>query len=290
MPGDLIGRPRLAPGAGFAAPAGVWRRAVRSAVETRQRPATWGALRTTWLATPQGRLCARIATGPRAPALPAVLVHGIIVSSRYLLPLAAELAADRPVLVPDLPGYGLSEPGPPAPTLAALADAVIAAATAAGHARVALVGNSFGAQVAAEAAVRHPARVERLVLIGPTADPAARTLPRHVLRWLRNAPDEHPSVLPVMARDLADIGPRRAVQALRLMLEDRMEDRLAGVTVPTLVLRGGRDRLVPQAWAIEVGRLLAHDRLAVLPGYAHMPHWSGALAVAATLRPFLAAD
>ena len=77
-----------------------------------------------------------------------------------------------------------------APTLAALADAVVTCAQAAGHERLALVGNSFGAQVVVEAALRHPERVESIVLLGPTVDPAARSLVVQAIRWLRNAPDE----------------------------------------------------------------------------------------------------
>jgi pimeloyl-ACP methyl ester carboxylesterase len=42
---------------------------------------------------------------------------------------------------------------------------------------VAVLGNSFGCQVAVELAVRHPDRVAGLVLVGPTMDPSARTAP-----------------------------------------------------------------------------------------------------------------
>ena len=138
-----------------------------------------------------------------------------------------------------------------------------------------------------EAAIHHPERVDRLVLIGPVTDPAARGLLRQGLRWQRNAPDEHLAVLPVMARDLLDIGPRRAAHLLRLMLRHPIEERLPLVAAPTLVVRGGRDRVVPQAWARRAAALLPDGHLAVLPGYAHLPHWSGALPLAALVREFL---
>ena len=41
-------------------------------------------------------------------AWPIVLVHGLAVSHRYLMPTAALLARRHPVGVPDLPGFGLS--------------------------------------------------------------------------------------------------------------------------------------------------------------------------------------
>lgn len=230
---------------------------------------------------------ARVSERPPSPAAAVVLVHGVIVSSRYLIPPALELAPDLPVVVPDLPGYGLSGPPQEAPDMATLADAVMACARAAGHERVSLVGNSFGAQIVVEAALRHPDRVERVALIGPTVDPQARSFLRQYWRWQRNAPDEHASVLPTMARDLADVGPVRAVRLLRVMLDDRIEEKLPRVGCPALVVRGGRDRVVPAAWARHAAELLPNGELAVVPGYAHMAHYSGALAVVPVLRPFL---
>jgi pimeloyl-ACP methyl ester carboxylesterase len=45
-------------------------------------------------------------------ATPVILLHGLAVSHRYLMPLAARLADHRPVHVVDLPGFGLSgDPG-----------------------------------------------------------------------------------------------------------------------------------------------------------------------------------
>jgi pimeloyl-ACP methyl ester carboxylesterase len=48
------------------------------------------------------------------PAMPLVLVHGVAVSHRYLMPLAAELSPHHPVHVVDLPGFGLSTKPPKA--------------------------------------------------------------------------------------------------------------------------------------------------------------------------------
>ena len=286
---DLTGPPRRRSGEGFAVRQGMWRLALRLALERRSVPGQTGPLVGRWYETAHGRLFARVAAGGGSSAsAPVLLVHGVIVSSRYLVPLAVELSRRFPVVVPDLPGSGLSERPASPPTLAGLADAAMACARAAGHDRVALVGNSFGAQVAVEAAIRHPARVERLVLLDPTTDPAARELTRQYVRWQRNAPDEHLSVVPVMARDVVDAGPRHAAHLLRLMLSDRIDAKLPLVRAPTLVVRGGRDRVVPAGWARAAAALLPHGRLTVLPGYAHMPHWSGPLALAPVLGDFLA--
>jgi pimeloyl-ACP methyl ester carboxylesterase len=260
--------------------------ALGAATESRGRPFAPAPLRAQRLATAHGELHARVAPAPRPGAPAVVLIHGVIVSGRYLLPAAAELAHDAAVVVPDLPGHGLSD-APHADTIAALADAAIAAAASAGHRRVALLANSFGSQIATEAAIRHPDAVERLVLIGPTIDPSARSAARQALRWLACAPHEHPSVLPVMARDLADMGPRPAVRLVGVMLRDRIEDRLRRVGQPVLVVRGDGDRIVPHDWAAEVARLLPDGRLAVLPDAGHMPNWSATEALVAVVRDFL---
>jgi 2-hydroxy-6-oxonona-2,4-dienedioate hydrolase len=288
----LAGRPRLLPGEGFAARPGLWRLALRTACERRARPVAVAvrggpALQSVWLQTRHGRVHARVSAQVAAGEVPLVLIHGVCVSGRYLLPTAAELAADRRVIVPDLPGYGLSDGSPESPALAALADAAADCARAAGHDRVALAGNSFGAQIAVEAALRHPDSVERLVLLAPTVDPQARGLLRQGLRWLRNVPDDHVSVFAIMARDLADMGPRRAARALRVMLDDAIEDKLPDVRCPTLVVRPGRDRVVPDGWARRAAALLPHGGLLVVPGYGHMAHYSGAPVIAQALRPFL---
>ena len=285
---DFKGRSRRLTREGFAVRPGLWRFAVRAATETQQRPVWLGRMQTRRPETSSGALWTRASAARPRNDLSVVLVHGVIVSSRYLMPLADELAADFPVVVPDLPGYGLSEPAPSPPNMADLADAVVAGARAAGHRRLAIVGNSFGAQIAIAAALRHPDLVERLVLIDLTTDPTARSFPRQFLRWARCGVDEHLSILPVMSRDLVDLGPRQAIHLLRVMMQDRPEQKLPAVRQPTLVVRGGRDRLVSASWARQSAELLPKGRLVVVPGYAHMPHWSGTCVVAPILRDFLA--
>jgi 2-hydroxy-6-oxonona-2,4-dienedioate hydrolase len=237
--------------------------------------------------TEVGPLWVRSSSATPPGKVAVVLVHGVIVSGRYMMPVARELAPDFPVLVPDLPGYGRSDRPPSPPSLADLADAAVACVRAAGFDRAALVGNSFGAQIAIEAALRHPGVVERLVLIGPTTDPRARSLPRQLWRWLRCARDEDLSVLPVMARDLFDVGARQAAHLLRVMIRDRPERKLGRVRRPALVVRGAGDRIAPERWCREVADLLPDGLFATVPGCAHMPNWSAPSALASLLREFL---
>lgn len=71
----------------------------------------------------------------------------------------------RNALALDLPGHGRSE-GPPLATIRDMADWTIRVLDAARIGRASLVGHSMGSLVALECAARHPARVERIALLG----------------------------------------------------------------------------------------------------------------------------
>ncbi|HEX6655804.1 MAG TPA: alpha/beta hydrolase [Candidatus Limnocylindria bacterium] len=220
-----------------------------------------------------------------------VLVHGVAVSSRYLVPLAQRLAPRARVYVPDLPGYGRSErPRGRDLTVPELADALLAWMDRAGAERPHLLGNSFGCQVIADLASRHPDRVGRLVLQGPTMDPRARSVWRQALRWLAVVPFERPSEGLVLLRDVWDLGPRRAADMIRMALHDPIEQRLRRISAPTLVVRGTRDAIVPQRWAEDAAQLLPNGRLVVIERAAHTINYSQPAWLASVVLPFLTGD
>ncbi|WP_081913134.1 alpha/beta fold hydrolase [Glycomyces sp. NRRL B-16210] len=219
--------------------------------------------------------------------VPVLLVHGLAVSHRYLMPLAAELAGEHPVRVVDMPGFGLSDDPKPALGVPALADRLAEWLTATGTAPAAVLGNSFGAQVASALAVRHPELVQSLILVGPTMDPRARTKTRQALRWLRGIPSEDPSQLPIVLRDLVDAGARRAWRTFGIALDDRIERRLPEVAAPTLVTRGAAEAVAPQRWVEEIVDLLPHGELAVVPEGPHDGTYTTAEELAALVLPFL---
>jgi pimeloyl-ACP methyl ester carboxylesterase len=112
----------------------------------------------------------RCSLGSPDGTLPLVLLHGLAVSHRYMMPLAARLAGHHRVHLVDLPGFGLSsEPGWVL-DVADHANHLAAWLETAGLPPVVVVGNSFGCQVAVELAMRHPDQVRGLVLVGPTMD------------------------------------------------------------------------------------------------------------------------
>jgi pimeloyl-ACP methyl ester carboxylesterase len=218
--------------------------------------------------------------------LPLVLVHGLAVSHRYLMPLAARLAGHHPVHVIDMPGFGLS--GDPGRVLdvAQHADHLAAWLEATGLPPVVALGNSFGCQVAVDLAVRHPDRVCGLVLIGPTMDPSARTASRQIMRWLRDTAREDPLQLPILLRDVRDAGPHRVAGTLAHALRDPIERKLPLIRLPVLVTRGSREPIVPMAWAQAATRLLPLGELAIVPG-PHNANYGAADHLAELVLAFL---
>lgn len=222
------------------------------------------------------------ATGP-----PVVLVHGVAVSHRYLMPLAARPAVEHPVALVDLPGFGLSADTGRVLDIPDLADALSGWLDAEGLAAPVLAGNSVGCQVLVDLLARQPERARAAVLVGPTMDPHARSASRQVLRWLRNLRHEDLLQAPVIARDVLDAGVRRAAVTFRWSLQDRVEDKLPAVAVPTLVTRGALEPVVSQRWAQEAAALLPRGELAVVPDGPHNSNYSAPEQLAALVLPFL---
>jgi pimeloyl-ACP methyl ester carboxylesterase len=209
-------------------------------------------------------------------APPLVLVHGLGVSSRYLVPVAERLAAERRVLAPDLADEPADVPGR-ARVLGAWLDELDLP-------RVPLLANSLGCQIGAELAVAEPDRVAALVLVGPTVDPRARSLLRQAARLVATAPFERPSLVPLVALEYGS-HPLGTLRAARRMVEHRLEEQLPQVVCPVLVVRGSHDRICPQAWGEEVARL-GRGRLEVLRG-GHALNFTSPDELAAATTRFL---
>ncbi len=230
---------------------------------------------------------ARVSEGPAAGGPPVVLVHGLVVSGRYMVPLLDELARSHAVYAPDLPGFGRSEGPAHALDVVGLADALAAWMRALGLGGAALVGNSMGCQVITELVLRHPGLAGRVVLQGPTMDPRARSAPRQMWRLLLDTTREPPSLIAIEGLDLLRAGVGRSWRTFQHALGDPVEERLPKVRVPALVVHGSRDRISPRGWAEEVARLLPDGRLVVLPGAAHAANYSAAADFARVVRAFL---
>jgi pimeloyl-ACP methyl ester carboxylesterase len=98
--------------------------------------------------------------------------------------LIAHLDDSAEVVAIDLPGYGEAPEPERVLTMERTADLIAEYVRASVREPVIVVGHSMGAQIGIEIAVRQPDVVDRLVLIGPSGDPAARTAPAQLARLL----------------------------------------------------------------------------------------------------------
>lgn len=216
-----------------------------------------------------------------------VLVHGLSVSSRYMIPTARQFAPHYHVYAPDFPGFGNSPKPQHVLDIPELAAVLHAWLQAMGLRRVAMIGNSLGCQVIVDFALRYPEHLDRAVLIGPTMDRYARTVRQQFGRLLLDSVREPPSQPFVVGYDYLKTGLRRTLQTLRYGLADQIEAKLPRVNVPMIVQRGGRDPIVSQRWAEEVAGLLPQGQLVVFSTTAHTANYSAPLELLHLLRPFL---
>jgi 2-hydroxy-6-oxonona-2,4-dienedioate hydrolase len=245
-------------------------------------------LESTWVEVDGRRLHARRKVDLAPPGRPhLVLVHGVAVSSRNMSPTAEAFATHVPVHSPDLPGHGRSDHADHVLSTRELADALVGWMDASGLDTACLLGNSFGCQIAAEVAARHPERVERLVLQGPTTDPQARSYSRQIVRWIRNGKLEGATQSDVTLQEWTDAGLKVLLGTFRHCVRHRIEDVLPRIEAPTLVVRGEGDPIVPQRWAEEVTALLADGRLVVLPDVSHTITNTRPYELMSTALPFL---
>jgi pimeloyl-ACP methyl ester carboxylesterase len=247
-----------------------------------------GRLDSRWVNVGGLRMHARAATSAAIDgALPVVLVHGLVVSSRYMIPLAERMAESAHVYAPDLPGFGKSDHPERPLDIAGLADALAGWMQATGLGRAALIGNSMGCQVIAELALRYPALVERAVLVGPTTDRRGRNVLEQLRRLFAVMPYEAPGLVGVQLRDIWSAGLRETLASARYAIDDRIEAKLPALAIPVLVVSGSHDSIAPPRWATELAGLLPHGQLHILAGGGHALNYSAPDRLLQIVAPFL---
>ncbi len=205
---------------------------------------------------------------------PMILVHGLGVSGTYFLRAGHLLSLHFHVFIPDMPGSGRSAKPWHVLNTCELADTLAAWSSASNLGPAHWVANSFGCQVVADLALRYPELVKSLVLLGPTIDLKARTTVHQSVRLALDATREPFSEVLIALADYARFGLLRFVRTFFYALADKIETKLPHITAPTLVMRGARDPIVPQAWAEHLTALLPRGELSVVPDSAHTVHYS----------------
>lgn len=210
--------------------------------------------------------------------LPIVFIPGLLCTGRIYQHQADHLGRRHPVLLADHWS---------APTMAEIAGQILETAPES----FALVGTSMGGYVALEIMRQAPGRVEKLALLSTSARPdtAERSASRHQqLIWtqkhgVRAATKElwdilvHPArhedlplltVFYEMAEELGVDAFTRQTEAILARIDSR--PTLAEIKVPTLVIAGADDHLLPPENSREIADGIAGARLETVPHCGHM--------------------
>lgn len=247
---------------------------------------------------------------------PLTIVHGLGGAAVNFTKLAPILARRRRVLIPDLPGHGLSAPFEQVESLATYSRHVHRVAEAEGMLPGAVVGYSMGGVVALRLAVEEPEEVTALALIAPAgivsttrraeiwlgvtgALRPAQVMTRFRgtfarrprLRWLpfglwgaADPPGLEPDAVlgflegPSQHTDVGSAG--------RALLGDDPRPDLDRVRCPSVLVWGARDRLVPLQDGFEYARRLRAP-IRVLPAAGHLVVGELAQQCADALESFL---
>jgi pimeloyl-ACP methyl ester carboxylesterase len=251
-----------------------------------------------------------------------VLIHGIAGSSTTWRGVMPALAEHYTVIAPDLLGHGQSAKPRGDYSLGAYASGVRDLLTVLGQDRVTVIGHSLGGGVAMQFAYQFPERVQRLVLVAsgglgkevspllkavtlPGAEYVLPVLLHRRIREMGELPGSlasrvgwRPSdTLAEVWRSYTTLTDRRGQQAFihtvravidvagqRVSAHDRL---YLAQALPTLIVWGDRDRIIPVAHAHRAAEAMPGARLEILEGAGHFLPWRDADRFLPILEDFL---
>jgi len=252
--------------------------------------------------------------GPREDSVPIVLLHGTSASLHTWDAWAQSLTGQRRVIRFDLPAFGLTGPHPANDySIAAYVHLVNGVLDKLGVTSCVLAGNSLGGQIAWGMASAHPQKVSRLVLVDAAGYPLQstsvpigfriartpglrvlmeHTLPRGVVdSSVRNVYGDPSKVTSELVDRYYELTLRTGNrQALAYRMDQRVsgdENNIKSLKLPTLILWGAKDRLIPLENAQRFATDIQGSRLVVFDNLGHVPHEEDAQETVKALKVFL---
>jgi pimeloyl-ACP methyl ester carboxylesterase len=253
--------------------------------------------------------------GPRDDPSPIILIHG---TGSYLHAWEGWVLAlkeQRRVITFDLPGFGLTGPSPDGDySLEATVRFVTALMDKLGVAHGVIGGNSLGGAISWAMAVLEPSRVDKLILVDAGGYPAhstsiplgfrvaripglnqllSYTLPRFLIdSGMRNVFGDPNKVTDLMVDRAYEItlreGNRQAmVDRFNQPRRTALAGRIPEIKVPTLIIWGGRDRLIPPDDAERFHRDIAGSTVVVFDDLGHAPEEEDPARSVAAVKQFL---
>jgi pimeloyl-ACP methyl ester carboxylesterase len=240
-------------------------------------------------------------TGPGPPKdpLPIVLLHGTSSSLHTWDGWVHALKDEHRVIRFDMPAFGLTGPSPESNyTIENYARMVVAVLDKCKIDHCVLAGNSLGGYVAWATAVLHPGRVERLVLVDASGYPyqtqsvpigftiastpvlnrlVGNLLPRGMVESsVKNVYGNPSLVTPELIDRYFDLitrsGNRQAlVKRFRQTRPGKLSTRIPDLKLPTFILWGGRDRLIPPYIGDRFHKEIVGSKYIIFKALGHVP-------------------
>ncbi|PKO04520.1 MAG: hypothetical protein CVU41_16450 [Chloroflexi bacterium HGW-Chloroflexi-3] len=212
---------------------------------------------------------------------PVILIHGAG-SNHLCWPAEIRRLRDATVYAIDLPGHGKSA-GTAHHLVSSYSSAIIDFIARLGHNRAILVGHSLGAAIALQLALDHPQHIAGLVCISAAAsfqiDPTVINLFR-LHQTQKKAQEllgrffvpQHGKTnwYPNLIKSLPTVRNSLWYADLRAAEQFDLRGQLSGITIPTLVLSGEEDPLVPHSNATHLFRQLPNARFKGFPQHGHL--------------------
>lgn len=254
--------------------------------------------------------------GPHEDSTPIVLLHGTSSSLHTWDGWVNALKDEHRVIRFDMPGFGLTGPSPDNNyTIENYSRIVVAVLDNLQIDHCMLAGNSLGGYVAWATAALHPGRVERLILIDASGYPyqaqsvpigfkiaripvlnklMEEVLPRGIVESsVKNVYGNPSLVTPELIDRYFDLttraGNRKALaERLRQTQPGSLVKQVPELKLPTLILWGGRDRLIPPDIGDRFHKEIVGSKLVRFNELGHVPQEEDPTRTVTALKEFLA--
>ena len=223
---------------------------------------------------------------------PVVLIHGVGASSQIWMRNLAPLARNHRVYAPDLIGFGRSEKSKPPYTVADHVDCLYNLICHLQIEKTSLIGHSIGGLIAVDFCLAHPEMVDKLILVDSIALPNSK--PSLIERMIclpvlgelvvafrsklilknfiakkfyhrpRSVTDE--MLAPMMQADRAAI-----LELTRTVPHTNRREAMKGIKIPTLILWGDQDQVIPRSHALLLQQLIPKSQHRIFKEAGHHP-------------------
>jgi pimeloyl-ACP methyl ester carboxylesterase len=230
---------------------------------------------------------------------PVLMLHGAAGLSAWT-PFFEAISQKHDLIVPEHPGFGKSDDPESLKSIGDLAQFYLEFVEQMGLRKFHLIGNSLGGWIAAELAIRDSSRLKSLTVVAPAGirpkveegGEASRAPDYETRRLFFNQAIADRMLAQAPTEEQKRIAQKNRNTTAKLgnatFCNPDLEKALGRLTIPSLVVWGDNDRVVPVAHADIWKAALPNAQVVVVPECGHLPHAEKSAPVAERMLQFLA--